>query len=272
MDLFEVLGLLGLLALWAVLGCVPWFVGLVSTSDAQARDELARLESKLTLSLREDLAATLGGEFALALDDPLLPTPALKLVVEVYDPARLQASLELLVRRANDEAASAGRPGLRLESEQVGEETYHSLRGDMPFQLHYAFAGGYLVAAPSRALVMKAIRTYQSGETLGRSASFRSLFPPDRDAHVSGLLYQNAGSTIHALLQAPGTGRLTSDQRRSFEALTGDARPTLVSIYGEEDGIRVAGTGSALNLDGADLALPLLLERTIGGLPRQANR
>jgi hypothetical protein len=195
----------------------------------------------------------------------------LKLVVEVYDPARLQASLERLVARANDEAASAGRPGLRLESEQVGEATYHSLRGDMPFELHYAFAGGYVVAAPSRALVMKAIRTYESGESLGRSASFRALFPPDPDAHVSGLLYQNMGPTIGSLLQAPGAGQLSLDQRRSLEALTGDARPTLVSIYGEQDGIRVAGTGRALNLDGADLALPLLLERAMGGLPRPAN-
>jgi hypothetical protein len=247
------------------------FVALINSSDSKAKGELARLESKLDLSLREDFAATLGGEFAVALDGPLLPTPALKLVVEVYDPARLQASLEALVTRTNDEAASAGRPGLRLEAEQVGEETYHSLRGDMPFELHYAFAGGYLVAAPSRALVMKALRTYESGETLGRSASFRALFPPDRDAHVSGLLYQNASPTVLSLLRAPGASQLTGDQRRSFEALTRDSRPTLVSIYGEDDGIRVAGTGGALNLDGADLALPLLLERAIGGMPRRAN-
>jgi ferric-dicitrate binding protein FerR (iron transport regulator) len=95
-------------------------VDLISTNDTRARDELARLESKLDLNLREDLAATLGGEFALALDGPLLPTPAWKLVVEVYDPARLQASLELLVTRTNDEAASARRPGLLLEAAQVG--------------------------------------------------------------------------------------------------------------------------------------------------------
>ena len=141
-------------------------------------------------------------------------------MVEVYDPARLQASLELLVARANDEAASAGRRGLRLESEQVGEETYHSLRGELPFELHYAFAGGYMVVAPSRALVMKAIRTHESGETLGRSARFRALFPPDRDAHVSGLVYQNMGPTILSLLQAPGASQLSGDQRRSFEALS----------------------------------------------------
>jgi hypothetical protein len=79
------------------------------------------------------------------------------------------------------------------------------------------------------------------------------------------------GPTILSLLQAPGASQLTGDQRRSFEALTQNARPTLVSVYGEDDGIRVAGTGGAFNLDGADLALPLLLERAMGGLPRQAN-
>ncbi len=245
--------------------------GLITSNDPEARDELARLESKLDLSLREDLAATLGGELALALDGPLLPTPAWKVVIEVDDPGRLQTSLQLLVTRANDEAAGAGRPLLRLEAEQVGAETYHSLRGELPFELHYAFAGGYLVAAPSRALVMKAIRTFESGETLGRAATFRSLFSPDRDAHVSGLVYQNLGSTVLSLLKAPGASQLAGEQRRSFEALTQDARPTLVSIYGEEEGIRVAGTGGVFNLDSADLALPLLLERAIGGTPRRAN-
>jgi hypothetical protein len=126
-------------------------VGLVTTHDPRRGDELARLESKLDLDLREDLAATLGGEFALALDGPLLPTPAWKVVVEVYDPARLQASLERLLTRTNDEAASAGRPVLRLEAEHVGGQTYHCLRGEPPFELHYAFAGGYLVAAAERA-------------------------------------------------------------------------------------------------------------------------
>jgi hypothetical protein len=142
----------------------------------------------------------------------------------------------------------------------------------MPFEIHYAFAGGYLVAAPSRALVMQALRTYESGETLGRSASFRSLFPPDPDAHVSGLLYQNVRPTVLSLLEGPAASQLTPDQRRSFETLTRDTRPTLVSVYGEDDGIRVAGTGGAMNLDGADLALPLLLERAMGGLPRLANQ
>ena len=177
-------------------------VGLIAIGRLRRpRDELARLESKLDLSLREDLAATLGGEFALALDGPLLPTPAWKLVVEVYDPARLQSSLELLVtpgeRRGGERGAA--RPPARVRAGGRGDVSFPAA-ASCPSSCTTPSPDGYLVAAPSRALVMQAIRTRESGETLGRSARFRALFPPDRDAHVSGLVYQNMGPTIRSLL------------------------------------------------------------------------
>ena len=216
------------------------------------------------VALREASFAVACGrcEVALALDGPLLPTPAWKLVVEVYDPSRLQASLGQLVQRASDEALREGRSGPRLEAEQAGEQTYYAVRG-LPFELHYAYAGGYLVAAPSRALVMKAIRTRESGESLGRSPSFRALFPPDRDAHVSGLVYQNLGRMVGGLLEGPGAGRLTAEQQQAVRQLAGDARPTLLCAYGEERAIRVTGMGGLFDFDATELALPLVLQRMI---------
>jgi hypothetical protein len=232
---------------------------------------LASLESKLDLHIREDLAETLGGEFALALDGPLLPTPAWKLVVEVADPARLQSSLEVLVRRANEEATRAGRPALVLESEDVGGQAYHVIRGArLPVELHYALVEGYLVAAPSRALVMRALQTRASGDTLARSASFRALFPPDRDVNVSGLVYQNLGPVVRSLLDAPGAGSLSAEQRRSVDALTQDTRPTVLCAYGEPSAVRVAGLGGVFDLDTSDLVLPMLLERVRRGTSRIA--
>jgi hypothetical protein len=243
-------------------------VALASAEGPKARQELARVESQLDLRLREDVAGALGGEMALALDGPLLPTPAWKLVIEVYDPSRLQASLGQLVQRANDEALRAGRPGLRLEAEQAGDETYYALRG-LPFELHYAYAGGYVVAAPSRALVMKAIRTRESGDSLGRSPSFRALFPADRDAHVSGLVYQNLGRMVGSLMEGPAASQLTAGQRQSLQSLAGDARPTLLCAYGEERGIRVTGMGGLFDLSAAELALPMLLQRALPAELRQ---
>jgi FecR-like protein len=234
-------------------------------------DDLASLESKLDLHIREDLAETLGGEFALALDGPLLPTPAWKLVVEVADPARLQSSLEVLVRRANEEATRAGRPALVLESEDVGGQAYHVIRGArLPVELHYAFVEGYLVAAPSRALVMRALQTRASGDTLARSASFRALFTPDRDVNVSGLVYQNLGPIVRSLLDAPGAGSLSAERRRSLDALTQDTRPTVLCAYAEPSAVRVAGLGGMFDLDTSDLVLPMLLERVRRGTSRIA--
>ena len=225
---------------------------------------LSELEGKLDLHLREDLAETLGGEAALALDGPLLPTPAWKVVLEVTDPARLQSSLETLVRRAADEAQHAGRPGVALESEDVGGRTFHLLRG-LPFEIHYAFADGYLVAAPSRALVMRALQTRDSGDTLARSASFRGLFPPDRDVNVSGLVYQNLGPLVRSLLDTPGAGALSEQQKSAVEGVTRGARPSILCAYGEPTAVRVAGLGAAFDLDTSELALPVLLERVWTG-------
>jgi hypothetical protein len=200
----------------------------------------------------------------------LLPTPAWKLVVEVADPGRLQSSLEVLVRRANEEGVRAGRPPLALESEEAGGQTYHVIRGArLPVELHYAFAEGYVVAAPSRALVMRALQVRASGDTLARSASFRALFPPDRDVNVSGLVYQNLGPIVRALLDAPGAGALSAEQRRSFDALSRDTRPTILCAYGEPSALRVAGLGGAFDLDTTDLALPMLIERLRAASLRQ---
>jgi hypothetical protein len=191
--------------------------------------------------------------------------------VEVDDPGRLQASLETLVARAADEAVREGRPALRLEAEQVGEDTFFAIRGLPGFDVHYAYSGGYLVAAPSRALVLKAIQGRAAGETLARSARLRALFRPDRDLNVSALLYQDMGPLVTSLLDAPGAASLSAEQRRSVQALAGDARPTLLCAYGEPDGIRVAGLGGVFDLQTGDLALPLLVQRVFSGTARVAT-
>jgi hypothetical protein len=247
---------------------------LALAGGEQAQRSLAELESKLDhLRLREDIAETLGGEFAIALDGPLLPTPSWKLVAEVTDAARLQRSLQALVGKANDEAASAGRPGLlQLEAEQVGAQTYHSLRGgELPFEVHYTFADGYLVAGPSRALVMQALRVRESGEALSRSAGFLALFPPGRQDHFSGLAYQNLTGVLGVLSGLAGSAQLTEEQRRSLESFSRDAKPTLLVAYGESDGIQVSGIGGGLDFDPSSLALPLLLEKGLSGTTRRAR-
>jgi len=246
---------------------------LAAAPAGRSSEGLAEAEARLGLRLREDVAETLGGEVAFALDGPLLPTPSWKLIVEVYDAPRLQASIESLVRAFNDEAAGEGRPGVRLEAEQAAGQTYHALRSSdavAPFEVHYTFAGGYLVAAASRALVMRAIQVRESGDGLPRSERFRSLIPADGRADVSGVLFQDLGPLVGGILEGAGRAGLGTKERESLAGLARRTQPSLICAYGEEDRIRVAGIGGLFDLDPRTAVLPLLLDRLSPGT--QARR
>ena len=243
---------------------------LAVSGDGGVRRELLDLEARVKLSFREDVAATLGGEFTVALDGPLLPTPALEVIAEVYDPARLQSALQSLVTSWNEDAPREHRSPLRLEAEQVDSRTYYALRStdaSWPLQVHYAFVDGYLVAAGSRALVMRAIQVREGGSSLPQSAAFRSLFPADDRTNVSALLYQNLGSLVSGVVQTPGAAGLSPGQRGLVSALARQSPPTLLYAYGENDRIQVAGMGGLVALDPSSAALPALIGRLIPAAP-----
>src|SRR5262249_7055121 len=69
----------------------------INAVDPNLQQHLAQFQSQTGLNIRDDLAAPLGGEFAFAVDGPVLPTPSWKLVFEVYDPSHLQTTIERLV-------------------------------------------------------------------------------------------------------------------------------------------------------------------------------
>jgi hypothetical protein len=207
--------------------------------------------------LREDLANGLGGEFAVALDGPVMPVPSWKLVVEVYNPARVQSALTRLVTYANQQNAKNGHTvRIRTAQETVDGRTYYTI--DSPglgplAAAHYTFADGYLIAAPSRALVRRALDLKAAGTSIVRSDQFLALTPRDHYANFSAVLYQNLGTQL-----APLAGLLSglagprgthagepnpADQLRRL-------KPTLIAAYGAPGRITVA---SASDLLGAHL-------------------
>jgi len=93
-------------------------------SMAAAQQTLADERQQKGFNVRDDLAASLGGEFAVAMDGSLMPVPSWKLVSEVYDPDRLQATLQRFVDAHNREAAPAGKKLIRTAQETVDGRTY----------------------------------------------------------------------------------------------------------------------------------------------------
>jgi hypothetical protein len=195
-----------------------------------------------TGALRSGLAATLGGEFGVALDGPAVPVPSWKLVVEVYDPARFQAALKNVMDVYNRETVKTGGQPLRTGQETVDGRTYFMVAGGDPNPLteaHYTFSDGYLIAAPSRALVARALEAKSSRISLLHSSQFAALAPRDHYADFSGVIYQNLGPTI-----APMAGLLGSFlPKPGMVKELSRMKPGLIAAYGEPDRLTVA-TGS----------------------------
>ncbi len=220
-------------------------LALISADDAAALARLAEFEAAHGLSLREDLAATLGGDFAFAFDGPWLPEPSWKLVLEVADSARLQATLATLVEVWNREAEAQERPQLRLSQEAVDGTIVRTLSlADGRELAHLLFADGYLVAGPSRALLVESIAQRAAGVTLAASQRFLDLLPEDGEIHFSGIAYQNLGGSLGALgsllPDAEGAG---AEQQAQLEAVLADSGPSLAVAYGAARRITVVTRG-----------------------------
>jgi hypothetical protein len=244
----------------------------ISSQNPNFTQNLARIESELGLSIRNDLAVPLGGEFTVAFDGPALPVPAWKVVAECNDPARLEQSLEKLIEAYNRHATAKGLAPLQFSQEQANGRTYYKVivpQAAMWGEADYVFVDGYLLAAPSRTLLDRAIQYRANNYTLVRSPAFQAMLPADRYANFSGVIYQNLATGIAPVLQAMG-GNAPAGAGQSLQKLAADLKPTLVTVYGEEDRITVASQGSVFGLGFANLiqlGLTDMLGRHTKGTP-----
>jgi hypothetical protein len=129
-------------------------IGVIETVSPDLRKNLDKLQADHGLDIRADFARPLGGEFAFAIDGPILPTPSWKMIFEVNDPEHLQQTLEKVVTEINKQAALLGKAGLVWDQADISGRTYYTLRSaDFGVELNYTFVNGYAVVGPSRALV-----------------------------------------------------------------------------------------------------------------------
>ncbi|HEY1338534.1 MAG TPA: FecR domain-containing protein [Bryobacteraceae bacterium] len=244
-------------------------------SPEAAEKALADVKAQTGIDIRNDLAASLGGEFAVALDGPALPVPSWKLVAEVYDPGRFQASLQKLVEASKAQASKTGEKSLRSEQETVEGRTYYTIASSQPnplMEAHYTFADGYLIAAPTRALVTRALQTRSAGASLPRSTAFMAMVPRDHYANFSAVIYQNLGTTLAPIISLfGGMAPKRAGEANPLQAL-GNMKPSLFAAYGEPDRLTVATSGDAFGLGLTSIMHGSLLDMTRGAVPFSAPR
>jgi hypothetical protein len=230
---------------------------ILSIAGDNATADMSKGESELKIRFRQDIADTLGGEVAFALDGPILPTPSWKVVLEVYSPGRLQSTIQQLIADVNDQKKETAAQAT-LSQETSGGITFYTVQVNESrhsFGIDYAFVDGYMVIAPSRALVMNAISVHQNGNSLPRSNSFRSLLPQDQHADVSAVLYQNLAPVV-----GPIMGQLTPSQLQSLQQLAAETKPSVVCAYGEPQAITIVSASRLFGLDLNTLTLSTLMK------------
>jgi len=239
------------------------FFEFVSAQDQTATEELRVFQQLIGLDLREDLAATIGGEATFALDGPMLPVPSWKLIVEVYDPVTLFHTLERAVSLVNTQLVADGQSALVFEASEVGGRTYYTLSRDGidGHQAVFAALDGYLLVAPSRALIEQSISYRDSGVSVVASTMFRDLLPDNGFTDCSALVYRDLGSLLDAI-PPEALGDL-----EFVDALSDGLAQGLVCVFGEPDRITASATGgslvglaSTLGLCGAEMAEKRMIE------------
>ncbi|MGH9939345.1 MAG: hypothetical protein ACREAM_24145, partial [Blastocatellia bacterium] len=244
-------------------------------ADPKAWEELQKFQAEQGVDLRNDFAAPLGGEYAFALDGPVLPVPSWKAVFQVDDQQHLQQTLEHTVGKVNAELAKRGKKGFAWAQANSGGRVFYTLKSlDYGLEVNYAYAYGYFIAAPSRALVENAIKYKESGHTLLGSPTFKASLPEDKQVSFSAVVYQNAGSILAPL---KGIGNAASASapkgvRNSIQGLLG-AKAGLAYVYALNDRmiVSVNSEDGPVGLSPSDLlGLPGAsgLGHVIGGVTR----
>ncbi|HEX8564880.1 MAG TPA: FecR domain-containing protein [Pyrinomonadaceae bacterium] len=235
-------------------------LGFLETVDPNLRRSMQDIEKQQGFDIRNDFAAPLGGEFAFAIDGPLFPTPSWKIILEVYDQAKLQGTFERAIEKLNQFSVLHGKGKLSLENTTAGDRTYYSIKSaDAGVEvLHYTYVNGYLIAAPSRALLEQSIANRDAGNTLARSSRFMSALPQDGNTNFSAIFYHDLAPLMKPLaerMKNAGGAELTEEQRQMLGSIDANAPPTLAYAYAQGDRITLAANteGGAFGLSPASL-------------------
>jgi hypothetical protein len=238
----------------------PWELvnDLFRSMDAHKEESDVQVDRHRVIS---ELAQALGGEFAFAVDGPLLPTPSWKFAIEVYNPDRLQVGIEDAINQINRQSTG---PKLQLAKEDAGGRTFYKITADktqLPVEIDYTYVDSYLLAAANRTLLTQAIQNRQTGHGLTRSDRFRAQLPRDGQVNFSAILYHNIGTALAPIAdQLKNTNALTPQQRAAIDTLTSNSAPGLIYAYGQQDRIVVATNSGFFGLNVNSLALPAILQ------------
>jgi hypothetical protein len=101
-----------------------------------------------------------------------------------------------------------------------------------------------MIVAPTRALLIAALHTHATGDSLAHSDSFKALLPKDDHDNYSAIAYQNLSPVLGPLLS-----QFSGEQADAIRKLAADAKPTAVCAWGRDNRIEAESDSSLLGFD-----------------------
>jgi len=218
----------------------------MAAANGSQSNGLTEAEQKLQINFRDDIAANLGGDFLLSLDGPVVPTPSWKVVIEVNNSDSLEQALERMTAAIRQQAPANAPHSITIEPSDANGQRYYFVQDTVTGYTvaQYTYADGYMIVAPSRALLIQALQTYSTANSLANSAAFKALLPKDANENCSAVAYQNLTPVLTPLL-----GQLSGETASAVSELASDARPTVVCARGEENSIQAASDSRLFGFD-----------------------
>jgi hypothetical protein len=106
-----------------------------------------------------------------------------------------------------------------------------------------------MIVAPDRALLLEALQTQASGDSLARSTAFKTVLPKDENENYSAIAYQNLGPVLTPLLS-----EFNGEAADAIRQLAADARPTAICAWGKDSRIEAASNSHLFGFDFLTLA------------------
>ena len=174
-------------------------------------------------------------------------------MIEVRDSGRFQTTLERLVQAVNSHMQGKDAHAFTIDRSQAGAQTFYEVHNPATGALvaEYTYASGYMVLAPTRALLMESLQTHASGNTLAHSSSFKALLPVDQNENYSAVAYQNLGPVLTPLLS-----QLNGESADAIRKLAADSHPTAICAWGKDAGIEAASNSNLFGFDFLTLGKP----------------
>ena len=202
-------------------------------ADSEFMRELRELEQETGIDIRDDIAASLGTDFVMAVEGVSINGLDWVAAFEVINPSSLDAAMQRMVDMINAELHDTQQDErVAILEEEVNGRTWKTLSAGVenPSVLTWTYDRGYMVTAMNRANAVRAIGVRDSSSSLTRSSKFLSRFPAGGSVHESGFLWLDPGA-FGAILETLGKAPLGLENNRD---------PVLVVITGGEDQIRWA--------------------------------